>query len=173
MKLRPATDGDVAAIAATHAQSWKNSYRGVYPDSYLDTDVDDERLAAWTEPFANKRADQRTILAEDDGVLAGFAHLYLDEDETHGALVDNLHVLAAWQGTGLGRRLLAASARIVLDERPGRGLHLWVLEPNAKARGFYAALGGRETDRVIDDSFEDVTMTVVRVVWPDPAALLP
>jgi ribosomal protein S18 acetylase RimI-like enzyme len=172
MELRRATDADVAAIAALHAESWKRSYRGVYPDAYLDRDVDAERLAVWSDRFAMSRPDQRTILAEGDGVLAGFAHVLLDEDAEHGALVDNLHVLSPWQRSGLGSRLMDECARVVIAERPGWGVYLWVLEANARARAFYAARGGREIDRTLDPTFEETPLWCYRVIWPDPSTLL-
>jgi GNAT superfamily N-acetyltransferase len=172
MELRRATDADVDAIAALHAESWRNSYRGVYPDAFLDRDVDADRLAAWNERFVHPRPDQRTIVAEADDSLAGFAHVLLDEDASHGALVDNLHVLSAWQRSGLGTRLMAECARIVISERPGRGAYLWVLEANARAREFYAARGGRESDRTLDATFEDTPLWCYRVIWPDPTTLL-
>jgi GNAT superfamily N-acetyltransferase len=170
--LRCTTPDDLRTIAGLHAESWKRAYRGIYPDTYLDRDVDAERLAVWTERFASPRPDQRTVLAEDDGTPAGFAHVLLAEDPVHGALLDNLHVLPPWQRRGLGGRLMAECARLVVDERPGRPLYLWVLERNDRARAFYAARGGVEADRTLDTSFEDIPMWCYRVSWPDPTTLL-
>ena len=82
-----------------------------------------------------------------DGELVGFVHTVLDDDPQWGALLDNLHVRADWQRHRLGSRLVAASARAVVDERPGRALYLWVLERNARARAFDAARGGAEVER--------------------------
>jgi len=173
MDLRPATDADVAAIAWLHADSWRRSYRGIYSDAYLDDDVDAERLAAWTERFARPRPDQRTVLAEDDGELVGFVHTLLDDDPTWGALLDNLHVRADWQRRGLGSALVTASARAVVDERPGRALYLWVLERNARARAFYAARGGAEVERAEETAPDGTPIAALRVAWPDPKTAIP
>ena len=45
-----------------------------------------------------------------------------------------IYTRAAWWGTGLGQRLWDAV-------RPGESCSLWVLEDNARARGFYARNG--------------------------------
>jgi ribosomal protein S18 acetylase RimI-like enzyme len=173
VELRPATTDDVAAVAALHAESWQRTYRGIYSDAYLDTGVHAERLAVWTERFAHPRPDQRTVVAIHDGALVGFVHTYLDDDARFGALLDNLHVAAGRQRRGLGRRLVGAAADAVVAERPGRGLFLWVLEPNSRARAFYAAIGGTEMDRAEDTAPDGTVVVGLRVAWPEPRGLLP
>jgi GNAT superfamily N-acetyltransferase len=172
MELRDATSADAEAIARFHADSWSRSYRGIYTDAYLDRDAPRERLVVWTERFARPRPDQRTVVAEHLGELVGFVHTVLDDDPTWGALLDNLHVLADWHRRGLGSRLVAASARAVVDERPGRGLYLWVLEANARGRAFYAARGGSEVERAEEVGPDGTAVVGLRVVWPDPTVLL-
>ena len=128
---------DVGAIAALHADSWRRNYRGAYLDSYLDGDVMTDRLVVWCERITRPDPSFRTIVAERDGAFAGFAHTTLDDDPTWGALLENLHVLHELKGQGIGTQLMAASARAVLDSRPGAGLYLWVLDQNAAAQAFY------------------------------------
>ena len=52
----------------------------------------------------------RTVLAEGDGELLGFAHVVLRDDPVWGALVDKLHVRHDQKRRGIGRRLLGAVA---------------------------------------------------------------
>jgi len=170
---RPAEVGDVDAIAALHADSWRRNYRGAYLDSYLDGDVVTDRLAVWRERLTRPDATFRTIVAEHDGVFAGFAHTKLDDDPTWGALLENLHVVHALKSQGIGTRLMAASARAVLDSTPGAGLYLWVLDVNVAAQVFYAARGGVEAGREMRGPFPGGgTALAHRIVWPDPSMLL-
>src|SRR5262249_34364915 len=125
---RPAEVRDVDAIAALHADSWRRNYRGAYLDSYLDGDVVTDRLVVWCERITRPDASFRSIVAEHDGAFAGFAHTMLDDDPRWGALLENLHVAHELKGRGIGTRLMAASARAVLDSTPGAGLYLWVLD---------------------------------------------
>jgi len=170
---RAAEVRDVEAIAALHADSWRRNYRGAYLDSYLDGDVLTDRLAVWRERVTNPDAGFRTIVAEHDGAFAGFAHTNLDDDPTWGALLENLHVMHELKGQGIGTRLMAASARAVLDSTPGSGLYLWVLDVNAAAQTFYGARGGVEAGSAMRGPFPGGgTALGRRIVWPNPATLL-
>lgn len=56
-----------------------------------------------------------TLVAEEDGELAGFVHVRLDTDPVFGALIDNLHVVDRLRGTGIGTRLLAEAGRMLVS----------------------------------------------------------
>ena len=140
-------EADAEAIAALHADSWRRHYRGAYSDAFLDDDLDASMRMRWTSRLATPDPRARTILAERDGVLVGFAHTILADDPTWGALLDNLHVAYGLKRQGVGTRLLSLTARAVLAETPGSGLYLWVLEQNTAARAFYTALGGECMER--------------------------
>jgi ribosomal protein S18 acetylase RimI-like enzyme len=145
-RFRLAGPEDAAAVAELHADSWRRHYRGAYSDPFLDGDVLADRLALWTDRLREPDPRSCTILAED-GALVGFANTVLGEHPTWGALLDNLHVAAGHQRRGIGRRLLALTARAVIERREGTGLYLWVLEQNVAAQAFYEACGGRSVGR--------------------------
>jgi ribosomal protein S18 acetylase RimI-like enzyme len=169
---RRAAADDVAAIAALHADSWRRHYRGAYADEYLDGPVFDERLALWTERFVD-RTGTTTVVADRDGELVGFVHLIYDADPEFGPLVDNLHVRHDIQGAGAGRELIARAAQESIQARPGKPMHLWVLEQNTKAQAFYDRLGGEQTDRrSIQPPGTVDFVEAIRIVWPKPATLL-
>jgi ribosomal protein S18 acetylase RimI-like enzyme len=151
MIIRPAVAGDVDAIAALHADSWRRHYRGAYADAYLDGelygDLGLERRVVWRARFAD-RAGTATIVAVDDAGLVGFVHVVLDADERWGSLVDNLHVSNERRHGGVGTALHAAAVDAVLAGAAGRDLHLWVLEQNAAAQRFYRARGGVHAETV-------------------------
>jgi len=79
--LTDASPRDVEAIASLHAQSWRNAYRGMLADDYLDRHVEADRLEFWRARFANVPADRRLVLqASVDGKLMGFVCVLLDAD---------------------------------------------------------------------------------------------
>jgi GNAT superfamily N-acetyltransferase len=132
-----------------------------------------DRLVVWRERITCPDATFRTIVAEHDGAFAGFAHTKLDDDPTWGALLENLHVMHELKGRGIGTRLMAASARAVLDSTPGAGLYLWALDMNVAAQAFYAARGGVDAGRELRGPFPGGgTALGRRIVWPDPSTLL-
>lgn len=173
MELRIATTEDADAIAALHADNWRRHYRGAYSDEYLDGNIGEERQAFWRDRLATPDPAAITIVAIDEQGLAGFAHTILDEEPPWGALLDNLHVTYDRKRSGLGRRLMAATARAVLDRAPGSGLFLWVLEQNVAAQAFYDAQGGsREDTRDSEAPGGGGRVTAIRYAWRDPATLL-
>lgn len=147
LRLRRAGPSDAEAIAALHADSWHRHYRGAYADAYLDGDVVSDRLAVWAKRLREPDPLHHTILVEDGDGLVGFAHTILDEDAAWGALLDNLHVVHGHRHRGIGTRLLASCAPVVLERRTG--LYLWVLEQNVAAQTFYAARGGTCAGRAL------------------------
>jgi GNAT superfamily N-acetyltransferase len=148
LRFRAACPGDAQAIAALHAGSWQRHYRGAFSDAFLDHDAAGYLLPLWTERLATPDPQARTILAERDGTVVGFAHTLLGHDATWGAFLDNLHVAYGLKRQGIGTRLLTLTAQAVLDWSPASGLYLWVLEQNSDARAFYTARGGACVERV-------------------------
>jgi ribosomal protein S18 acetylase RimI-like enzyme len=168
--------GDADDVAALHAESWRRHYRGAYSDAFLDGDILAERREVWAARMAEPREDHCTIVATEDGILVGFVHTVLDADATWGALIDNLHVAVALARRGIGSTLLRAAGALVAERRPSTGMYLWVLEQNAPAQGFYAAMGGVAVERALvtppggDPSRLSGQPWKLRYAWSDPAS---
>jgi GNAT superfamily N-acetyltransferase len=85
-------------------------------------------------------------VAEYRGVVAGMALWFVNFSTwtgRHGIYLEDLFVSPAARGAGLGRALLAELAGICADRGYGR-LEWAVLDWNAPALGFYAALGAQD-----------------------------
>jgi GNAT superfamily N-acetyltransferase len=147
LRFRAACPGDAQVIAALHTGSWQRHYRGAFSDAFLDHDAAGYLLPLWTERLAARDPRARTILAERDGGVVGFAYTLLGQDATRGAFLDNLHVIHGLKRQGIGTRLLTLTARAVQDWSSASGLYLWVLEQNSDARAFYTARGAVCVDR--------------------------
>lgn len=163
---RPATAADAARIAALHARSWQETYRGIMPDSFLDNEAETERLNEWRERFDEQPADRQIIVAEDGEQFAGFASVFTDSDPVYGALLDNLHVASAYKGRGIGRSLIKQAAGWVQQQNPASPFYLWVYEQNHPARAFYNGLGA-----VNHEAVRGEYGVVLRYGWPDTQKL--
>lgn len=141
LRYREASGEDCAAIASLHAESWRFAYRGEYRDEFLDGDVVADRLAVWEQRFREPSDDQYVVVAEAESGLVGFACVYGGEDARWGSLLDNLHVHRDHYRHRTGTRLVAEIAKWCLAHHPERGLFLWVLASNGRARSFYERLG--------------------------------
>ncbi|HEY8598694.1 MAG TPA: GNAT family N-acetyltransferase [Thermomicrobiales bacterium] len=142
--IRAATPDDVTALAEAHVATWRETYRGLLPDHYLDGLTVAGCEPQWQRLLALPTAQRCVLIAEgSDGVIAGFA-----SGGPHQGTLDyagelyTLYLRQAYQGTGLGRALFAAIAAR-LREQGCPSLALWVLATNERARGFYAAQGGQ------------------------------
>jgi len=172
VQYREATAADAETIARLHADSWRRNYRGAFSDAFLDGDVLEDRLTVWADRLASADSGRRTIVADHDGTVVGFAHSVFDDHPTWGALLDNLHVAHAVKRAGIGRRLLGHTAAAVLDRTPSTGLYLWVLEQNTPAQAFYDALGGTSVERGLSHPPGGGSAARLRYVWPDPSVVL-
>ncbi len=167
ISYRNASLADVYQIAALHARSWQESYRGIMPDEFLDNNVEAERLAVWRERFDEQQPNRQVILAEEDGKLVGFACVVTDSDPTYGALLDNLHVASPHKGRGIGRQLIKRAAEWVNGQDATSPFFLWVYEKNHAARAFYDSLGAINQEAVLGENG-----VILRYVWPDTGVLM-
>jgi GNAT superfamily N-acetyltransferase len=178
-RFRIAGPGDADTVARLHADSWRRHYRGAYSDAFLDGDVLADRHAVWSGRLAVPGAGSRTLLAEDGTDALGFVHVVLDDDGKWGSLVDNLHVTASRQRTGVGRALLSRAAQAVTTGAQSPALYLWVLEQNTAAQAFYTAMGAAHAETVLvgapggDPARLNGTPAKFRMAWPDAGRLAP
>ena len=149
--IRDAVPGDGPLMGRLHAASWASAYRHFMPAAYLD---DSEREVGsarrWTAELVTPDVPGgRGWIIEANGEPAGFAWAQpgsesfaypSPEDMGH---LDAIHLLPGRVASGIGRpffwHALAALADLGFAEAT-----LGVYEENARARGFYEAMGWRE-----------------------------
>ncbi len=108
-----------------------------------------------------ERPDAEVIIAYDGEEPAGFAlffHNYSTFLAQRGLFLEDLFVLPAMRGRGIGRRLLVELARLAIARDCGR-LEWSVLDWNEDAIRFYRSLGARAMDewttfRVVGEGLE-------------------
>ncbi len=144
--IREASPDDASAIAAVHVAAWRETYRGIVPDDYLDGLAVESRERGWRDRLARPVADSVVYVAEDaGGKVVGFASGRPREasDLAYAAYAGELYaiyLLREAHGGGTGRALVRAVAGR-LAERGMCSLLVWVLAENPSRR-FYEALGG-------------------------------
>lgn len=159
-QIRKARRRDLAAIARLHALSWRDSYRGLLSDDYLENEVDQELRRHWTE--ARIEPNDLVLVAEgQNGGILGFIAVWCRPEP----FIDNLHVTPDGRSQGVGTRLMAAAARCLL-ERGKSTAFLWVFEDNRRAVAFYERLGGKRTDRTIKPVFGNEVVQL-KLEWTD------
>ena len=112
-------------------------------------------------PFAE------VIMADYDGRPAGFAlffHNYSTFRAAPGIYLEDLYVLPALRGKGIGKALLGELARLAVDRGCAR-LEWSVLDWNAPAIAFYKSIGAEPQDewtifRVTDESLNRLAKSI-------------
>jgi len=165
---------DASSVGALHAASWRSAYRGILSDDYLAGDVELDRAVVWKRRFDTPDETRFGVMAELGGVPVGFVYVIASADVVWGNLVDNLHVSPEARSAGIGPQLLARAAGEIEERGWDRRMHLWVYDANTRARAFYARIGGREVESIIEKDTPDSGVAKSwRVAWPDVSALLP
>jgi GNAT superfamily N-acetyltransferase len=94
----------------------------------------------------DEAAPFHAIVAEDDGDIVGYTLLmrYFDTEPCAWCTyMQDLYVIQGRRSDGIGRRLIAAAAKLTADL--GRHALFWhVRDHNHRGRAFYASIGGKE-----------------------------
>jgi GNAT superfamily N-acetyltransferase len=136
--IRSARPADAAVLARVYVDSWRETYRGVIPQDYLEGMSYATHERRWRQTLA---AGGWGFVAELDNRVVGFASggRCRSLGRWSGELFV-LYVLSAWQGRGIGRALFDAT-HFELARRGHPDMLVWVLAENRACR-FYEHLGG-------------------------------
>lgn len=140
MEIREATIDDVKYISRIHALSWKEAYRGIVPQAYLDELKEDFWVPAFTGWIKGNALAAQLIY--DRGSPVGCIAYGKSRDEAlhdWGEIV-SLYLLKEYFGKGYGSGLFA-SALQDLRQSGYKSIYLWVLKENERARRFYERNG--------------------------------
>jgi len=146
MQYRIANINDLENLAKLHAESWRNSYRGIFSDEFLDNEVWNERRNSWANRFSSPKDNQRVLIATDNNKICGFICAFGNENSKWGTFIDNLHVSKTAQGKGVGKQLMHLIARWADESFDNKGVYLEVLEDNLNARRFYHRIGAKHQE---------------------------
>jgi GNAT superfamily N-acetyltransferase len=138
--VRDAVAADIPALAELHVTTWNATYRTTRGPAVA------LRAHQWQEIFARPdRRDFVVVLEDRTGRLVGFTWGLPHEGEFAGQL-SKIYLRWEYHGLGLGRRMMAESARRFLE----RGIHSFILfaELSNPTLGFYDRMGG---ERLLDE----------------------
>lgn len=162
--IRPAVPSDADAIARVQTRSWQTSYRGILPDSILDT-MDTARRAAMRREILLD-TDALNLVAYDTTHREVIGFCNAGKSRRQGPRVGELYeiyIVDRAKRFGLGRELFEGTTAWCRAQQM-TSLIIWVLEDNHHARRFYAAMGGRESQRV-QSSVRGYPVIELSYVW--------
>lgn len=138
--FRDAVAADIPALAELHVTTWNATYNTTRGPTIA------TRTWQWNQVFAREnRRDFVLVLEDRSGRLIGFTWGKPNEGEFEGQL-SKIYLRWEYHGLGLGRRMMAETARRFLE----RGINSFILfaELSNPTLGFYDRMGG---ERLLDD----------------------
>ncbi len=134
--IREAKKTDAFEIADVHVSTWRHSYRGIMPQTYLDALCSETRSKSWGSRIEDPNTYIKVYTVGD--VICGFIAGGVCRDENLAGFdeIYAVYVLPGNQRNGVGLALTMA----FLDEHPN-SCSLWVLADNISAVKFYRSVG--------------------------------
>lgn len=138
--VRDAVAADIPALAELHVTLWNATYNTTQGPSIA------TRTGQWDRVFAKEnRRDFVVVLEDRAGRLIGFTYGVPEDGEFQGQL-SKIYLRWEYHGLGLGRRMMAETARRFLER--GIGSFILFAERSNPTVGFYDRMGG---ERLLDE----------------------
>jgi len=138
---------DRFSISRIYEESWKFAYKGIIPQSYLDS----IQAGEWAVNLDN--SEMRSIVAVEKDLLIGtssFCASRFSDFAGYGEIV-SIYLLPEYMGKGYGKCLLKYAIG-ELTKTGFQDIFLWVLEKNIRARNFYERQGFICADHFLNDN---------------------
>jgi GNAT superfamily N-acetyltransferase len=146
ISFREATIADCLAVAGVHVQSWRGSFAGIVPQTFLDRMSIEDRAKSFEKGFL--APSYRMYVAEVPGRgVVGFAD-FAEPRETIDAYEGELYamyLLPAFQRKGIGGRLFNLGVKYLVSIGKS-SMYLLALEVSPY-RSFYEKMGGQIVGR--------------------------
>ena len=157
--IRDAARSEFPALAKLQIRSWRDVYRSILPDSYLDDEIEEDLTCRWAE--LRPSGDDLVLVADRAGIC-GFITVWCKPDP----YIDNLHVEPSGRSNGIGQLLMQTAASRLLQRGYDR-VSLYVAAKNQRAANFYRRLGGQfgQVERLHQENGGDVD--AIEVIWTD------
>ena len=159
---REATVADSFGVAQVHVKSWRESFAGLVPQSFLDNMTVEKRAKA----FANRAGAgfYKMFLAETQEGVLGFMDVGepRDRELSYDAELYAIYILKEFQRKGIGQELfrLGVGAAVAAGMN---SMYLLALEVSPY-RPFYEKLGGKLAGRKVV-ALDGVDFSAVIYAW--------
>jgi len=151
--IRNAASTDAEEITLLHIESWKTTYRGIFPDEWLDKSPEtiskniDWRIKSIAE---HEKSGWPEVVAEIDGKIVGWAFGGINSNAEFPFEADltAVYLLKEYQNIGIGKLLIKSFADLVVKNNL-KSMLVWAIEENINAIKFYKKLGGQPIGKTL------------------------
>lgn len=142
MEVREAVFADAGGIAKVHVDSWRETYKDIIPDSFLEKLSYEQRETLWE---SNISGNTNSIFVAENkaGNIIGFTSIGKrpSNTEDHVGDLTSIYLLKSYQGKRIGKQLLQ-KAILKSKELGYKKIFVEVLEEN-RSRYFYQHYGAK------------------------------
>lgn len=170
LNIRSASIDDATDIADIHTNSWRDVYRGILTDNYLDDEIVQERLNFWHKKLATITAEETVLVIYSGTRAMGFIWTSQTGEPGYDAVIEALHISVYAKNCGYGKRLLKEAVTRLIQTGIN-SVCLRVFDANKPAIRFYHRLGGVKDQSGIDN-FAGANAPDSRIGWQDINKLL-
>jgi GNAT superfamily N-acetyltransferase len=144
--FREATVTDALAVAKVHVQSWRESFAGIVPQTFLDKMSVENRAKAFETGFASDSYKMFVTETQENGIV-GFADFgkTRDNQSKYEAELYAIYLLRDVQRKGIGGKLFELGVKYLVANNMN-SLSLTALEISPYKR-FYEKMGGHLVER--------------------------
>ncbi len=151
---------DLLIVSGIYEKSWKSAYRGIIPDTYLDSIP----KGKWADGLQNPKITSLLMRESGNAIgTASFSPARMENMRGFGELV-SIYLLPEFMGKGYGKQLLTAAIE-QLVKAGYQNIYLWVLEENKNARRFYEKFGFQESGAVLQNEIGGKALREVQYVY--------
>jgi ribosomal protein S18 acetylase RimI-like enzyme len=165
MIIREATLVDAEGIAKVHVDSWRTTYKNIFPNDYLENLSYEQRTELWIKNIS-KDGNYVFVAEDQDGRIVGFADGGKREQNKvdHSGDLTSIYVLEDFQGKGIGTKLIH-ELFLIFDKLKFNRVFVEVLEDN-KSRYFYETLGAilHKSEKI---KYAGVELNLLVYEWKD------
>ncbi|MGK7937920.1 MAG: N-acetyltransferase family protein, partial [Xenococcaceae cyanobacterium] len=135
MIIREAKLEDAEAIARVHVDSWRTTYQGIIPESYIAKRSYQKRKESWKKRLSDNQEQDRQhfvyVVKNNTGQIVAFADggLARNGDSIYQGELYAIYILEAYQRQGIGKNLVKTMAE-KLSQSGLNSMLVWVLEDN-------------------------------------------
>jgi ribosomal protein S18 acetylase RimI-like enzyme len=172
MNIRRGDISDVVGISKVQIDSWRETYKGLIYDEYLNSLSYEQKTERWKQFFsAGEQNDRMLVIENESKEIVGFAFYgsNVEKEYNYDADLHGVYILKAYQNQGYGSKIIKMAARELID-LGYNSLIIWALKDNNYSR-FYEKMGGiKVEERPYKYGTQEVTL--IGYGWEDIRTIL-
>ncbi|WP_164860956.1 GNAT family N-acetyltransferase [Bacillus thuringiensis] len=148
VRIRRAIKDDIPCIAKVNADSWKTTYKDIFPNEILENITYEQREKQWENIFQKESNHQFRFVAETlNGEIVGFIDGGVERTGTYNCEGElyAIYLLQEYQGMKIGQKLFQAFLSDCKNNDM-QSLLVWVVTNNPSKK-FYEKFNPKKMDK--------------------------